>query len=374
MKKAQARINAIEVKEPTYKLEDLNFNFNLKEADYQVDALQNQMLQDYIRTDARFRKAFYTNYTNSFLQFIKDKARLNEPIHLSVIGQVRSGKSTGMISVASLIMALYGKMLTTEYICGNVTEFIEKLKIMPEDKLRNSCFVIDEEKKAVFGMGSTARKMKVMDIQNIIAINNISTIMITPMSWANENAFYGLKAFGRCFKTGTIRFMLYNLQNSGGLGLPLGMVYLPRFEKFLPKVYAEILAKEYLAKKNEWVMKEMRGQGHDDASVMKQKVASQFLKDNNFLALTKRNDRIVYISMKLGNEWTKSEMEEMNNIIKLMQMGAIENPDKAIISEKSEVINKSKRVVGIDKLGNEIFDNNSKSELTQQSKVDEQQT
>lgn len=304
-----------------YKLKDLNFELDLSKTNYQVDAIQHGIIQTYIRGDTKFRRAYHTNFTPYFVQFIKDKAKLREPVHLSIIGNTRSGKSYSAIAVCCLGMACYGKIFDERYICGNVFEFLEKLKTMPEEDLKNSYFLIDEEKKAIYGIGSTAKKMKVLDVQNIIAINNISTIMLTPISWANENAFYGLKTFGRCFNTGSVRLMLYNLQSNKGQE-PLGMVYLPIFTKFLPKKDAEELESIYLKKKNDWVKSEMRGEG-DVLYELKVKTARVIARDKKFIKLKKRGQKKAYISFKLGSEYTKTECDEVLNLINLINEGVI---------------------------------------------------
>jgi hypothetical protein len=278
----------------------------------------------YLRADPRFRRAFAKNYTNIFLKFLKDKARLREPIHIACLGKTRSGKSYSMISLAVFISACYGKRFGINNICANAYEFLEKLKVIPEDELKNSCFLIDEEKQSVYGVGSVAKKMKLTDVQNIIAVNNISTIMLNPNSWANKEADYGLRTFGRCFKTKTCRLMLYNLQEKGKGGeLPMGNIYLPIFTAFLPKEYAQEIEKEYMDKKMNWVKGEMRGEG-DVLYEIKKKSAESFCRDKKFLGLTKKNERMSYISYKLGSEWTKGECDEIFQLTKLLQAGALE--------------------------------------------------
>ena len=281
-------------------------------------------MEFYIRADRRFRRAFSINYTSDFLQYIKDKARLKEPLHISIIGNTRSGKSYIGITICAFIMACYGKIFTNEYICANAFEFLEKLKVMPQYKVRNSVFLIDEEKQAIYGVGSIAKKMKLADVQNIIAINNISTLMLNPVGWANKEANYGLRTFGRCFKTKTNRLMLYNLSEKGrGSELPMGNVYLPIFTQFLPKDYADSIEKPYLDKKQNWVEGEMRGEG-DVLYEIKKKTAESILRDKKFLELKTKKDKVTYISLKIGSEWTKGECDEIESIIKLLRQGSID--------------------------------------------------
>jgi len=296
----------------------LKFEFDISKAEYKLDILQQRMLEFYLRNDPRFRMAYSMNYTPDFIQFLKDKVELNEVVHLGGIGQVRSGKSYGMITVCILHQAYYGQRFTVDYICANAYEFLEKLKSFSQDRLTNRIFLIDEEKQSVFNIGSMAKKMKLEDVQNIIAINNISTIMINPVSWANKNAMYGLRAWGRCFKTKTTRFMIYNLQEKGKGGeLPMGNVYLPIFTEILPKDEADILEKAYLKKKKEWVIQEQRGEG-DVLAEIRKKSAETFLHDKKFLSLEKKAEKLTYISQKMGSEWTSKEIEDIYQIINLL--------------------------------------------------------
>jgi hypothetical protein len=220
-------------------------------------------------------------------------------------------------------MACYGKTFNINYICANAYEFLEKLKSFPQDKLTNSCFLIDEEKQTVYGLGSIARKMKITDVQHIIAINNISTIMLNPSAWANKEAMYGLRIFGRCFKTKTTRSMLYNLQERGKGGeLPMGCVYLPIFTTFLPEPFASQLEKQYLEKKMKWVQMEQRGEG-DVLYEIKKKSAIGFSKDKKYLEIKSKDQKTAYISLKMGSEYTKGEIDEIFQLTRLLEKGII---------------------------------------------------
>lgn len=251
--------------------------------------------------------------------FVED----NNNFFLNGILTHNSGKSYGSVSIASFLMGCFEKRFGIDYICANSFEFLEKLKTMPQERLKDSCFLIDEDKQTLYGIGSTAKKMKLTDVANIIAINNISTISLNPMTWSNKEAMYGIRVFGRCFKTKTIRCMLYNLQEKGKGGeLPLGCIYLPIFTVFLPKEYAEKLEKQYLEKKNEWVRGEMKGSG-DVFYEIKRKSAESFMRDKNYLELKKRGEKEAYIGIKLGSEWTKGEIHEIFEITKLIEKGML---------------------------------------------------
>jgi hypothetical protein len=307
-----------------FSLKDLKFTFDLAKADYQLDVLQNELLKSYLRADPRFRRAFNQNYTPQFFQFLRDKARLKEVVHLSIMGQVRSGKSSVALSIASYLMACHGKRFTIDYVCANAYEFIEKLKVMPQEELDNTCFVIDEQKQSVYGVGSIAKKMKITDVANIIAIRGISTISLNPQTWANKESFYGIRLFGKDYASQTCRMMLYNLQAGGKQSeLPMGNLYIPIFNVFLPKNYAEELNKAYLKKKNAWVLDEQRGQG-DVLAELRKKSAENFVRDKKFLQIKKKKERMAYIQQKMGSEWTSKECEDILTLTSLLEQGLLE--------------------------------------------------
>lgn len=318
----------MEEKKEEFNVKDLHFEFDLSKSNYEIDVLQNRLLQVYLRADPKFRRAFSTNYTSDFFQFLKDKARLREPVHISVMGATRGGKSYTSISIATFLMACFGKIFTIDYICGNSVEFLEKLKKMPQEQLRDSCFLIDEE-KTMYGYGSIAKKMNLQDVNSIIAINNISTINLNPLSWnQGKSSNYGIRLFGRCFSTFTTRSMLYDLQVGGRQSeSPMGNLYIPIFTHFIPQPYASQLEKEYLSKKNEWVMEEQRGNS-DVLSELRRKSAESFVRDKMFLKITKKKEQLSYIINKLGSSWTSKECEDILTLTSLLKQGFLEEEDK----------------------------------------------
>jgi hypothetical protein len=300
----------------------LDYSYDLKTAKFEQDVLQQEMLQFYLRADRKFRMAYNLDYTPKFVQFLRDKARLKEPISISCMGSTRGGKSYSMISIAWLMNYYQKRIMDAKYICGNALDFMDRLKQMQEDELMNSAFIVDEDKQSLFGQGSTAKKMKLLDISNIIAINNISTISICPTKFPRaESSSYGVRAFGRDFTQKVNRFMLYNLQEGErGSIRPLSMVYIPTFTKMLPKEISEKLEKEYLVKKNQWVMNEMRSTG-DTFAELKKRIARIFFNDEIFNKITKKQEKLAYITAKLGGEYTKAEVDEILSMSNLYKQG-----------------------------------------------------
>lgn len=315
-------------KETKIQIPKINFNFSydLSKCNFEQDVLQNSMLDFYVRNDERFRKAMYTDLTSQFFQYIKDKVRLKEPIYISVMGQVRSSKSSSMITVVFIINYLNGRIMDMRYVNSNAIDLLDSIKNMPEGDLKNSAFLIDEEKTGTFGVGSVAKKLRMDDVQNIIAINNLSMISICPTKFPRASAsHYGLRSFGRDFTNKINRFMLYNLQESDSTSRPMGMVYIRPFNYFLPEEYAKPLEKAYLEKKQNWVDNEMRSTG-DLSTELKKRLAKIFSKDTIYSQIKKKNEKIAYLVSKVGNtEYTKSEIDELYNLISLYQQGFIQD-------------------------------------------------
>lgn len=309
-----------------FKWENKKIDIDISQAGFELDALQQELINRYLRTDRNFLRAFHTNYTSLFFQFIKDKVRLSEPYGLSLMGQTRSGKSVSAITIAGLTMESKGRLMDINHIVSDEYKFMDNLKNEEITKFGDA-FVIDESKQAVFGVGSTAKKVKLVDIQNIIAVNNISTLWLKPDGWSFEGSMYGLRAFGRAqfYKDGKPlqmrinRFMLYNLQeSSAGGSLPLGMVYLPHFEDILKN--GKQLWKQYTAKKQDWVDAEQKGQA-DTLIESMFKVAEKIAKFPKFQNLKGTSQKKVFIITALGSETPKGEIDQIYNIIKLIDQG-----------------------------------------------------
>jgi hypothetical protein len=305
-----------------FKLSEINFEYDLKDCKFEMDAIQDQMINYYLQNDLRFRRAFHTDFTMGFLKMFQDKAKLKEPTSLSCSGHTRGGKSSSMMTIAIIQSALYGRTFTIDYVCGNKIDFLNRLRDMSEEQTQNSVFLVDED-KTLQGYGSISKKMGLQDIQNITAKYNVNTINICPTRFANESADYGIRVMGRDMAHGLNRFMLYNLQEgSRGGVLPMGMVYIPIFTKVFPKEYIEPLEKAYLLKKDEWIKQEIEGSGNDVLAEMRLKVARKFSSDEIYKTLGKK-EKFTYISQKLGGGYSVGEINDIVNLTSLIDKGAI---------------------------------------------------
>jgi hypothetical protein len=333
---------------------------------FEIDVMQKKLLEEYLRKDIKFRRSYSTNYTSIFLQYLADKCRLREPLSLGVIGSTRSGKSVSATTVGAFIMHQYKKPITVNHILENEYSFLEAIKTISKDE----CFITDESKISVFGSGSNARQSKLQDIRNIIAVNNISLIGIRPdkfQSGIETTASYGLRSFGRSpyiCKCGTkldleagriewdkdeekfvvikpkicpkcdesknfnprmTRFMLYNLMESRGSHyIPCGMIFIPHFADIL--MYGERLEKEYLLKKQRWVECEQNSTS-DVLQDVKLRTALGLAKDKNLQGIQKKQERFVYISQKLGSEYTTNEVKEIQIMVDLVSRGLLRKDD-----------------------------------------------
>lgn len=238
-----------------------------------------------------------------------------------------SGKSYSAISLAMLINYFHGRIMDSRYICGNDMEYLERLEEMEEADLNNSSFIIDEA-KGKFGQGAFTKKSRLQDVANIIAKFNISLITLCPTKFMNQNSsLYGLRAFGRDFKQKVNRFMIYNLQEGEHGGIkPFGMAYIPIFTKLFPKEISEPFEKEYTKRKDNWIMDEVRGK-QDIMYYFKERHGKNFINDKKYMELSKKDEKLTYIRMKIGSDWSIGEIKEIYNITKLMEKGMM--PEKS---------------------------------------------
>jgi hypothetical protein len=274
------------------------------------------------------KRAYWKNSSNRLSFTMKKKKKcvvygieLDSPSKLYITNNMvithNSGKSLSMMSVCFLMNYLNGRIIDVRYICPNSFDYLEQIKSMTEKDTLNSCFQIDEEKN-VFGVGSLAKKTKLSDVQNIIAKRNISTISICPSRFPNKEAWYGVRAFGRDFTQKVNRFMLYNLQEGEKGGIkPLGMVYIPIISKLVPEKYSKPLIEAYDNKKDEWILREQKGEG-DVLYQIKRKTAEHFARDEKYKSIKKKDEKIAYISLSLGSEWARGEILEVFNIANLI--------------------------------------------------------
>lgn len=298
---------------------------DVRNAVFEVDELQDELIKNYLIVDKVFKKAYYTDLTPKFFNYLKKKCRLNEPVSLSIMGIVRGGKSSAAISLASYLAKERGVKFTIRNIVADEFEYIESLK--NENTVQGDVFVIDESKQTVYGVGSVAKRMKILDIQNIIAMKAISSIWIRPDRFSFEGAQYGLRAFGKASNVSPrlVRFMLYNLQESRD-GTPIGMVYIPIFNDVDWIDDVDKLNNDYINRKSAWVHQEQMGERDVLYKIKKQKII-EFYNDVKYQNIKRKKDKEIYVRMKLGSEFTVSEIREICQAADMLLRGDINEED-----------------------------------------------
>lgn len=298
---------------------------DLQNAVFELDELQDELIRNYIMADKTFKRAYFTDLTAKFFSYMKKKCEMNEPVTLSIMGTVRGGKSSTAIAIAAYIAKQRGLPFTVRNIVANEFAYVETLKC--EDIVQGMPFVIDESKQTVYGIGSIAKRMKILDIQNIIAMKAISTIWIRPDRFSYEGAQYGLRVFGKAnnVKPRLVRLMLYNLQESRD-ATPIGMVYCPIYNDVDWIEDTNQLHDDYIAMKTAWVEKEQIGEG-DVLYVTKKKRVLDFVQDPVFINLPKKKERELYVRHKLGSEFTTTEVKEISQTADMIIRGAVSVED-----------------------------------------------
>jgi hypothetical protein len=277
----------------------------LKKAYFETDNLQEIFIYNSMRENRKFLRTIHTNFTPNFVEYLVRKTQLNEVMGVGVKGQVRGGKSTFALSIACFLSALRGRKFDINSVCASEFEFLEKVKTAEFGQI----FLIDESKLGVFGVGSVAKRMKLKDLANIIAIKNISTIYCSPREFNSENADYGFHILGRArtSKPRMIRALMYNLAERGvGTYVPYGLVSLPIFKDIFD--YGDELDEAYHEKKLEWVEQEQKSEG----SIMRDiqlNMAKELLKHPEIVRATKRKERFILAMGFLPDDYTSQEKE-----------------------------------------------------------------
>lgn len=296
--------NMTKINPKALKLLELPDNI-LQQADFETDTLQEIFIYNSMRENKRFLRTMHTDFTEQFIQYLIRKTELDEPIGLGIKGVVRGGKSSFAIFIACFLCMLRGLIFDVDHICRSEFEFLERVK----DAKFGDVYIIDESKFAVYGIGSIAKRTKMKDIQNIIAIKNISTIYITPREFNDTNSDYGFHILGRArnCKPRLIRALLFNLQQRAiGTYIPYGLVTFPLFVDKVP--YGEQLNKEYTKKKMSWVDAEQQSKGNIMYEIQI-KMAKHLLAQKDFKGVHKKRERLIIAKKYLADEFTEQEKE-----------------------------------------------------------------
>jgi len=295
-----------------------------EKAHFETDTLQETFIYNSMRENKKFLRTMHTDFTPQFTDYLIRKTELDEPIGIGIKGVVRGGKSSFAILIACFLCGLRNKKMDVDHICKNEFDFLEKV---PSAEF-GDVYVIDESKCAVYGIGSVAKRMKLKDIQNIIAVKNISTFYLTPREFNDTNSDYGFHVLGRArnCQPRLIRSLLYNLQERAvGTYVPYGLVTYPLFMDTVP--YGEQFNKEYMQKKLSWVNQEQKSEGtimHD----IQLRMAKYLMQQQDFMAVKKKRERMILAKKYLADEFTEQEKGDIVSMVYMLEAGTLKFEDK----------------------------------------------
>lgn len=306
----------------TVSYKDFKLDFPTNNVPYVIDSIQDKRLFQMLMTESEdFKRAFTTDYTQEFFEVLLDRGRRRVITHLSMMGYMRAGKSYSSISVQAFYMAIYGKLITPAFIAPNQFRFLQAIKNMHLAVSANTMFLKDEDKEAVYGAGSLARRAKLQDVANITAKHNISTLSLCPTKMASEdNALYGLRALGQNTEHKVNRFMLYDLQEGRFQHRPIACVYIPIFTAFLPDWYAQPLEEIYSKMKDEWIAEEIAGR-NDQIAEIRQIRARELSTNETYCSLKKKGEKFAFATQILGSEFPKTEVIEIMDLAEIFKRG-----------------------------------------------------
>lgn len=248
--------------------------------------------------------AFYSNQTKYLLKEMRSYIEDARVFRLSIMGEVRSGKSECGQTLALLYIKTFNDLLKSgyfdhldvwkffkkipitfdvEYIMGNQIEYINELRTMQrEGKLKfGQVWVIDESKDISGGIGTFSEKIDLNNVNNIIAKFMQSEIWITPQKFESRNAPYGLYVFKKDLKEKANWCLLYKIEITARCTRDyhfLGWVKIPLHPD-------EVLRENYNDKKNKWISEEIQG-GADARMRARKEVSAMLSEDPVFCSMT----------------------------------------------------------------------------------------
>lgn len=277
-----------------------------EDSEYVVDPVRDRLIQENVRTNPAWQKAYYTDYTPIFLESLKMKVDYRENINIELKGDTRSGKSTGGIALALTISSMWNMPFSVDNICQDQSDLVKKL----DTAEFGETFLVDEQKGELFGEGVTREAQQLGDIQNICAKNCNNMIWVYPTRFYGRRGQHGLEAFGKDSKNMFIRFLYYDMRGGGeNYFYPKGYVEIPKFmekaymampkskwsdyrkgihEQSRPDMHS-FLEEEYEVKKDKWIKEVLKRQGSSRYQEMNE-LAEKLAGDSDFvmLALEKR--------------------------------------------------------------------------------------
>ena len=265
---------------------------------------------------AAYPQVFNRVINGLFLAKMEEYVRRAVVFRLAIMGETRSGKSEVAQTIAKTYSAMFDKAfadgafkdvkvdipihpvkLDTAHICMSQGEYLYKLK---DDYSRGAlsfgqCWIIDEHKSELRGIGSLAEYNELKDMNNIVAKYMQSEIWITPVKFLSYNTVFGLYVFKKDVKNRVNWCLAYKLMMTpdGGVNYQfLGWLKVPLHSD-------EALRREYNQIKNKNIDKVIEGRG-DERMMEREAAAKRLARDPLFrkwktktFALTKEQQMVI---------------------------------------------------------------------------------
>lgn len=137
----------------------------LRNVTWNIDPIQSYLMNIKAQKMPAFAEALNRNMTGLFFRFLDYKVEHREVITLECKGQVRSGKSTGGISICKYISSRTGVVFLVDNICPNEQYYNQSIR----DAVDNQCLLIDEQLEQHTGLGAFREMQHTEDLGNVIA-------------------------------------------------------------------------------------------------------------------------------------------------------------------------------------------------------------
>jgi len=299
----------------------------------------------------KFPRAFQTNQTSFLTQEIESSIKLAKIFRLSIMGEVRMGKSEVGTTIALLYVKFYNyfynkgmfdkldiwkttKLMKAElsfgqdHIVGSQQDYMIQIRqLYNEGKLKfGQIFQIDEARDAIGGLGSFSTEIDLKNINNIVAKFMISEIWITPDRFLDRNCPYGLYVFKKDMKNRVNWCLLYKIQMGEGMirnYIFLGWVAVPLHGN-------DKLRKEYNEKKNQWIGEELLGMG-DKRTMLRKEASKLIATDKIFSALTDS-----------GKQFMLSKSQQISILEDFINEGKIQDFNEA---EKFRIVDEARMII-----------------------------
>ena len=265
--------------------------------------------EDYIRLE-KIRKQkpvqFFRNNTQFFLNEMYSYIREARVFRCSIMGEVRVGKSEVGSTIAKLYKNYFNECIQKglfdnldiwnegyfnkseinfdiSNVCGAQSEYLYTIRNMSkQNKLMfGQIWQIDESKSKIGGIGSYSETIDLENLNHIIAKFMQSEIWITPDRFERRNAPYGLYVYKKDLVRKVNWCLLFKIDISSRYVseyIFMGWVRVPLHKD-------DEFRKQYNAKKNIWIKKEIEGIG-DDRINERKKVSEMLSHDERFSQLT----------------------------------------------------------------------------------------